>query len=1018
MERVSTIKIPDQWIQALELEPRVGHGVLVETNHDSPYASVLEDIFNLGVSAVHCVEGVPSAVILHDEHNDLIMVDRVHQSLWNQGLADFLFIVRDDAITIHTLWESTPNLEEKTTDTRLLDCLHLVNQADSIATLIPRIESGRLFADYSKKLNSESKVDARLIRDLAAYREILVKSDGISKNEAHEALLQAMFLRYLWDRQIISSEHTQHYSHGTYNTLHDLLVGSESGWYDFLSFLSKAFNGSMLHPNDSVWSKGKKTLSLFLQGEFDPITRQRLLLQLYQFDHIPVELISEVYDRFLEGGDEKGTAGAYYTPRRLANLVVDQAWPKIEAFLNNNSSFRILDPTCGSGVFLVSIFQRISAYLRSQSTAVDWDDLKQFASCLHGTDINPTAVRIAAFSLALAMLNERQPKEIEARLSEDAPLLPPLINNSIRKKNFFKLADSEKYQIVIGNPPWGQTKGDERQPGEVWCSSDKQYRQPPNREKSWPFLWKSSLHLAEEGQLHLLLPMKGCVLNKDADVCLDILANTLRIESFFDLSDLRNILFSKAKVPACILNGTQVNEKGISHFYEHICPKADYHSSQSGRILLAPEDRHSTWVSELINTPRLTCKRLMWGLHKEAQILSQLQRMPKTSDFLRETDQARKEAENDTPEWGVGLGVQFYNKSGKKEVKVPGIENKMHLVSSKALIRLAQPTISTEYPGTPIQWKNFYEAFEAPHIVVVPSTPANSGYRLRATYSEQPFSYTKSMIGVAVPDTSAGREFGKILTALLNSSLIGWYLFYTTDVGTDRERISQSSTFLLSLPFPAYCSFKDSDSALAAHGSIIQVMDEIIGSNRPPTSAQEAILDDLVFKLFHIRSEDAALIKEFVKEVRPSMHPGSIKSPVLWDSVRKEERDNYCEMLSLMLSKKMKGDRRFYSHVLHSSPKYALVRISRKSKESKEQPDTINAWGELLGSDSLNGLLFKALRHNVYIERAVFFFLGDDAYLLKPMQRRFWLTRSAYRDADRFIDYLLSPDAEESNYPQ
>eukprot|EP00952_Eustigmatos_sp_NYUAD-ZCMA_P005572 24250-Eustigmatos_ZCMA.PRE.1 len=44
----------------------------------------------------------------------------------------------------------------------------------------------------------------------------------------------------------------------------------------------------------------------------------------YDFRFIPVELISGIYESFL--AEDKRDVGAYYTPRHLAALAVDEAF--------------------------------------------------------------------------------------------------------------------------------------------------------------------------------------------------------------------------------------------------------------------------------------------------------------------------------------------------------------------------------------------------------------------------------------------------------------------------------------------------------------------------------------------------------------------------------------------------------------------------------------------------------------------------------------------------------------------
>jgi len=1012
MDIMRDLALPIKWVEALNLEPRLGQDVFSQARPGMPYASALRDALDLGLSAVHCINGVPSAAILYDPKRDRKKVNNIHRALWNQGLADFLLIIREEALTIHSLWAS-PSEEEGKPDLRLLDCLSLLTQKEIIIDLLPKVESGSLFADYSQKLNHKTRVDARLISDLTAYREDLICIDGISLEQAHNALLQVMFLRYLWDRRIISDTHTRHYGGEDYSNLHDLLRGSKVGWRNLLTFLSKAFNGNMLLPDDKVWDLGRDTLSHFLEGLYDPTERRRRLLQLYQFNHIPVELISEVYDRFLEGGDEKKEHGAYYTPRRLAGLVVDQAWPALQACLEAGVTPRILDPACGSGVFLVTMFQRMAGHLGGNAAPNHWQQLKIFATNMHGTDTNPTAIHIAAFSLALALLNEREPREIEAELVEGKPILPRLRGDRLREQNFFALPEEEKFHIIIGNPPWGQQKGTYSS-GEAW-SKAQGFPTPPNRERAWPFLWKATRHLKKEGQVALLLPTTGCVLNKGADISLKILAKSVRFISFVDLSDLRNTLFPGAKIPACILS-VEFCESGEErpYLYEHICPKADYHASKVGRILLAPEDRHSVWVRHFLAAPSNICKRLMWGSPVEERLRGYLENLPRLDRLLLRTNAARRKYGKSRPIWGVGLGFQRHYNVDDKSTIIPDLSTMPYLDSPSDLVPYVQPPLNTLPHPEKVLRRRFYEAFKAPHIIFVPSTTEEAAYRLRATYSEQSFSFNMSLMGIVVPDTQVGRDIAKFLTAVLNSEFAAWYLYYTTNMGADRERFSQRYPFM-DLPFPEPSDLPDPEQSQKARSSIIHIMDRLLKGLNHQTRDLNKHLDTLIFAYYGISEDEVAVIRELFTHIRPAMHPKLRGIPVLWDIANPSERINYCKILGNTLTQRMEDNTTVSAKVITSTRELALVRIvyhSKKSIADRDEPSTlaIKESNILELPPGLRSKMLAELRHNVYLERAVFFFLDDDAYLLKPLQRRFWLARAAQRDADRFVDYLLTPD--------
>ena len=97
-------------------------------------------------------------------------------------------------------------------------------------------------------------------------------------------------------------------------------------------------------------------LSDFLSGRISLGSGQLSLFSMYDFNIIPVELISNIYEILL-GKEARDKDNAFYTPNYLAEYVLDKTTLKS---LLQNKHYKILDPACGSGVFLVNSFRRIS----------------------------------------------------------------------------------------------------------------------------------------------------------------------------------------------------------------------------------------------------------------------------------------------------------------------------------------------------------------------------------------------------------------------------------------------------------------------------------------------------------------------------------------------------------------------------------------------------------------------------------------------------------------------------------
>ena len=132
----------------------------------------------------------------------------------------------------------------------------------------------------------------------------------------------------------------------------------------------------------------------------------------------------------------RATAGAHYTPRQLAEEVVEHAlaplvyqpgphqtadrtaWRRIGS--TDILALRVADIACGSGAFLVAAARYLAARLveawhEERVGGGDRHELqvtalrKVVARCLYGADINPMAVEMAKLSLWLVSLDPRLP---------------------------------------------------------------------------------------------------------------------------------------------------------------------------------------------------------------------------------------------------------------------------------------------------------------------------------------------------------------------------------------------------------------------------------------------------------------------------------------------------------------------------------------------------------------------------------------------------------------------------------
>lgn len=251
---------------------------------------------------------------------------------------------------------------------------------------------------------------------------------------AHALIGRSIFIRYLEDRKILEEKYFRNVARG--NAVWRKLLETPPSQpnldpemarvlylrvlkdKDFTSALfdqlARDFNGDMFPTdlNEEKVVKVKHLLSLegFLRGEAGD--QQSLFFWAFNFRIIPIETISSIYEEFYhienENGDSKGT---HYTPSTLVEFILS----KVLTPERLASAPRILDPACGSGAFLVESFRRIVRYEthKRRGRRLSFEALlKILRKQISGIEINEEAVRVAAFSLYLALLHYQEPPDI------------------------------------------------------------------------------------------------------------------------------------------------------------------------------------------------------------------------------------------------------------------------------------------------------------------------------------------------------------------------------------------------------------------------------------------------------------------------------------------------------------------------------------------------------------------------------------------------------------------------------
>jgi type I restriction-modification system DNA methylase subunit len=172
--------------------------------------------------------------------------------------------------------------------------------------------------------------------------------------------------------------------------------------------------------------------------------------QAYDFKYIPVETLSAVYEQFI---DDRKRKGAIYTPE----IVADYLLAEVNSAKHLTPTTRVLDPSCGSGIFLVLTYRRLieQELLRNERDRLEPEVLKTLLNNIYGVERELDACYVAEFRLILTFLHYIEPRELHLNR---AFRFPDLHNNQILHGDFFDpllsiWKNEESFDWIVGNPP-------------------------------------------------------------------------------------------------------------------------------------------------------------------------------------------------------------------------------------------------------------------------------------------------------------------------------------------------------------------------------------------------------------------------------------------------------------------------------------------------------------------------------------------------------------------------------------
>lgn len=192
---------------------------------------------------------------------------------------------------------------------------------------------------------------------------------------------------------------------------------------------------------------------------------------------LSTRFLGDLYQDLSEAARDK--YALLQTPEFVEEFILDQT---LEPALRDRpfKEFKLIDPTCGSGHFLLGAFARLMDRLHRTAPGLETRARVQEAlDCIHGVDINPFAVAIARFRLTIAALQACGELDLENAPGYKYHLAvgDSLLHGSSGELDFGaefttealltghaystedlhtlrEILEPGRYDVVVGNPPY------------------------------------------------------------------------------------------------------------------------------------------------------------------------------------------------------------------------------------------------------------------------------------------------------------------------------------------------------------------------------------------------------------------------------------------------------------------------------------------------------------------------------------------------------------------------------------
>lgn len=732
----------------------------------SPHSKrILEDIHP---HAAYFINNEPFVLFFDENINDENLFRAVSKQVWNAQIPVVIFC--DESVV--KIFNGT-SLQLSTYTIAQIETYTAENLNESSDFSYWKISDPIFWNKYLQDY-SATKLNQILLNNIAFLTNELKYTYAIPF--ATKLVLRLIFIRYLIDRGV-DLDYEGFTTEASQSQAEFLkIIGNKDEVYNLFAHLKVKFNGSLFELGNEINSPKLvepvfELIYAFFSGNevFGQYGRQLSLFKLYDFNIIPIELISSIYEILL-GEKTRNKDNAFYTPNYLVEYILDKT---ITQGLKSKNEFKILDPACGSGAFLVNSYRRIIQKNLGEKTYCDDDTkLKQLlTNNIFGIDINEEAIDVTTFFLYLTILDYKDPKS----LSEFT--LPNLKGENLFVSDFFDadnlaLLLNIEFDYIIGNPPWGSVRNGLHM---AYCKKRGYADKQLNNDIGRSFVFRARDFCSEGTMCCFVLHAKLLYNQKEKAVKFRRwLLEKSKICEIVELSSVRKLVFENAKAPAAIVAFKYNRQNNLSNMFLYTSVKPNTFFKLFHVICVEKKD--IKYVSQLfLHNYDWAWKAIVYGYSRDLENILKLKSGYQTlKDAISEQE----------PKIIMGAGIEYQDGDGKDATHLFG---KKLLDSKKGVDHFfINSSAVSDFNKPKIHRPRDNRLFDPPYLLT-PKGIDCTNFKLKAAYSEESFLAKTTMY--IIKGSKEQRNFLINLVGLMNSSLYAYLnLLLGTSVGIEREQ--------------------------------------------------------------------------------------------------------------------------------------------------------------------------------------------------------------------------------------